>query len=162
MFKKDDYVVYKRDVCKIEKIFTYEPTKVEYYALIPIDDLSLTINAPVESEFSLIRPTISKKEVDKFIETIPKIEVLSNINDKIIDQEYKDLFNSGSMEDLVKIIKTAYLRNDFRLKNNKKISERDDNYFKKAERLLYNEFSIALNKNYEDTKDYVISKIGVD
>lgn len=162
MFKKDDYVVYKRDVCKIEKIFTYEPTKVEYYALIPIDDLSLTINVPVESEFSLIRPTISKKEVDKFIETIPKIEVLSNINDKIIEQEYKDLFNSGSMEDLVKIIKTAYLRNDFRLKNNKKISERDDNYFKKAERLLYNEFSIALNKNYKDTKDYVISKIGVD
>ena len=32
-------------------------------------------------------------------------------------------------------------------------------YFKMAEKLLYTEFSLALNMSYEDTKDYVVSKV---
>ena len=43
--------------------------------------------------------------------------------------------------------------------NNKKIGEKDNNYFNLAERYLYTEFSIVLNKNFEDTKDYVIEKV---
>ena len=60
---------------------------------------------------------------------------------------------------LIKIIKTAYLRNKDRIDNNKKIGEKDNNYFNLAERYLYTEFSIVLNKNFEDTKDYVIEKV---
>ena len=32
-------------------------------------------------------------------------------------------------------------------------------YFKIAEKLLYSEFSVVLNMSYEDTKEYVISKV---
>ena len=51
----------------------------------------------------------------------------------------------GDIEDLIKIIKTAYIRNDNRLKNNKKISDKDKTYFEKAEEYLYNELSIYWN-----------------
>ena len=44
-------------------------------------------------------------------------------------------------EDLIKIIKTTYLRNKERIDNNKKIGGTDDEYFKQAEKYLYNEFS---------------------
>lgn len=157
MFKVNDFLIYKKDVCKVKEIFTYEPKNITYYALVPIDDLSLTISVPIDTK--LIRPIISKKEVEQIIESIPSINPIDNINDKMIEQEYKSLFNSGTMEDLIRIIKTAYTRNDNRLKDNKKISERDDNYFKKAEKLLYNEFAVALNKSYEETKAYVTKQV---
>lgn len=66
---------------------------------------------------------------------------------------------SGTHEDLIKIIKTTYLRNKERTENNKKIREIDDSYFKKAEKYLYNEFSIVLNKSFEETKEYIINKV---
>lgn len=62
-------------------------------------------------------------------------------------------------EGLIKIIKTTYIRNKERVDNKRKIGEKDDTYFKKAEKLLYTEFSLALNMTYDETKDYVLSKV---
>ena len=89
---------------------------------------------------------------------MPQIEVI-NTTDKLIENEYKKLMTSGSFEDLIKIIKTTYLRNKNRLENNRKISDKDDQYFQKAEKYLYTEFSIVLNKSYDETKKYIVSKL---
>ena len=67
--------------------------------------------------------------------------------------------NNGTHEDLVKIIKTTYLRNQLRILNNKKISEKDDEYLKRAEKYLYEEIGVVLNISFEQTKEYVIKKI---
>ncbi len=73
--------------------------------------------------------------------------------------EYKELLKSNNLLDLVKIIKTSYLRNKKRLDNNKKVGEKDQNYFELAEKYLYTEFSIVLNLTYNDTKKYIINEI---
>ncbi|MBQ9071618.1 MAG: hypothetical protein IJY25_00465 [Bacilli bacterium] len=151
MFKINDYVVYKRNVCRIKEI-----KDNIYYVLVPIDDESLIIT--ISKDNPNIRNIINKEECEKLINSIPSIEVIKE-NDKLIENEYKNLLNSGKLEDLVKIIKTTYLRNLDRISNHKKIGEKDDNYFKKSENLLYNELSICLNLSYEETKDYVIKKV---
>lgn len=102
MYKIDDYVVYKRDVCKIRDI------KDSNYVLNPIDDQTLTITIPQSN--NLIREIISKKESEGLIKKIPNIDIIK-VNDKLLENEYKNLLNSGKLEDLVKIIKTTYLRN---------------------------------------------------
>lgn len=154
MFKINDFVVYKRDVCKINNI------KDDFYVLSPIEDESLTINVPIENKFGSIRSIISKKEVENIINDIPNIKIIENINDKMMEMEYKKLLQSGEHKDLVTIIKTTYLRNANRLANKKKIGEKDDNYFKMAEKLLYDEFSIALNMSYDEVKEYVVNAVG--
>lgn len=63
------------------------------------------------------------------------------------------------MEDLIKIIKTTYLRNDYRIKNGKRVSEKDSIYFNMAEKRLYNELSISLNLSFNETKEYIINKL---
>lgn len=151
MFKEGDFVVYKRDVCKIKKI-----KEDNYYVLVPIDDESLVITIPKNN--LNVRGIISKDESEELINSIPKIEII-NVNDKMLENEYKNLLNSGKLEDLIKIIKTTYLRNENRISNHKKIGEKDDNYFKKTEKLLYNELSISLGLSYEDTKKYVTKKV---
>ena len=73
-----------------------------------------------------------KKEI---IKKIPKIDIIK-LDDKLLEIEYKKLLN-GSLEDLIKIIKTTYLKNKERLDSKKKISDKDKTYFDKAKLLLY-------------------------
>lgn len=158
MFNIGDYVVYKRNVCKIKEIKKNFIKNTDYYILVPIDDESLTISIPIGNE-KIARKLITKKELDNIISLIPNIDVKIIDNEKNIEQEYKKLLDSGSHEDLIKIIKTSYLRNKERTDNKKKISEKDKVYFKMAEKLLYNEFSVVLNTSYEDAKKYVIDEV---
>lgn len=156
MYKVGDYIIYRKDVCQIIKIKEKLYHNQDYYQLMPVNDKSLTLDIPINNKF--IRPLIEKDKIDSIIKMIPDIAPLE-INDKYIEQEYKKLMANGSYEDLIKIIKTTYLRNKERLDNNKKATDKDSNYFKLAEKYLYTEFSIAMNITYEEAKEYVISKV---
>lgn len=160
MFNIGDYVVYKRDVCKIKEIKKSHFNNKDYYVLIPIDDNTLKIDVPTDNINGLLRPIISKEEVTNIIRQAVNIPIIET-NNKLIENEYKQLLNSGKHEDLIKIIKTTYLRNKERIDMGKKIGDKDDLYFKRAEQLLYNEFSIALNMNYDDTKKYVVDAVSL-
>lgn len=114
MFKLNETVVYVRDVCKVTKV----DEKKKYYTLAPIDDESLTIKIPFDND--KVRPLISKKEVEEIINQIPDIEVINLKNHKMVENEYKKLLNSNEHLNLIKIIKTARLRNQERIDNNKR------------------------------------------
>lgn len=153
MYNIGDYLVYKRDVCKVVSIKENYYKGNTYYELVPILDNTLKNLIPINNKF--IRNVITKDEALKIIEQIKDIKPL-DISDKQIENEYKKLLDSSNHIDLIKIIKTTYLRNKKRLDEKRKISEKDKNYFDKAEKILYSEFSIALNLSMEDTKDYII------
>lgn len=156
MYSLNDYIIYNKDVCKIIEIKEKFYNNSDYYVLNSISDLSLKIQVPTNSD--KIRSIITKKELDNIIKSIPNIDVIKE-NDRLIENSYKTLMQSGTHEDLIKIIKTTYLRNKKRTDENKKISEIDDSYFRNAEKYLYNEFSIVLEKTFEETKEYVIKEI---
>ena len=156
MFKIGDYVVHKRNVCKINKIRTIKDK--DYYVMNPIDDQTLIINVPVDDSTCCLRSTLSRGDAIDLINSLHKVKVIDT-TDKMIENQYKLLLQTGKHEDLICIIKTAYLRNVERKKSGKKIGEIDDSYFKLAEKILYNELSISLGKNYDDTKNYVIETV---
>ena len=158
MFQVGDYVVYKRDVCKIKEIRKNHLRDQDYYILCPIDDPSLIIDVPVENRLGFLRSPISKGDALKLIEKIPTIEVI-DCNNRTIENEYRALLQSNQLEDLIKIIKTTYLRNEERTKNGKKIGEKDNMYFKNAEKYLYNELSISLDLSFDDTRKYIIDQV---
>lgn len=155
MFKVNDYLVYRKEVCKVTEIKEYKNDFL-YYVITPINDTSLKIEVPTDS--SVIRPLISKRKIQTIIEEIPNIKEIAE-NDRLLENKYKELLKSGTYNDLITIIKTTYLRNETRDKEKKKRSEKDTTYFNLAEKYLYTEFSVVLGKSYEDTKEYVISKV---
>lgn len=158
MFKVGDNVIYKRDLCKVKEIAkNYDQL---YYKLSPIEDVTLTISVPVSNTVDYLRYPINKEEAEKLINKIPTIEAIQ-ANDKLLEQEYKELMKTNTHEDLIKIIKTTYLRNELRRINGKKLADKDLTYFKKAEDYLYNELSISLGMSYEECKNYIISKLSV-
>lgn len=155
MYKKGDYVVYRRDVCIIRDIKESKLKNTTYYVMNPIDDSSLIIDIPIENKMGFLRDVISTDKAKKLIERIPKINPIENINEKNLDAKYKEMLYTGNYKDLIKIIKTTFLRNESRVNNKKKISEKDNNYFKLAEKYLYNELSVSLNMSVEEVKDYI-------
>ena len=156
MYKVGDLLVYKKDVCEIIEIKEKYLRDMDYYILAPIIDKSLKLQIPTSS--SAIRDLLTKEEIKKLINQIPTIETIK-IESKNIENEYKQLMQSGTHEDLIKIIKTTYLRNKERLDNNKKTTDKDNYYFNQAELYLYNEFSVVLNLTYDETKEYVLNVV---
>lgn len=159
MYKENDYLVYKKDVCKVREVRKNKMNGKDYYILVPVNDESLIIEVPSDNRMGYIRDVISKEDAEKLIKKIPKIETLKNIDDKYIEKTYKELIYNGTHEDLIKIIKTAYIRNEDRTNSKKKLSDKDTKFFEQAEKYLYTELSISLGMNYDETKNYIINKV---
>lgn len=151
-----DFVVYKKDVCRVTDYKEKHIKSADYYELVSILDSTLKIVVPVNSGF--LRSVLSKDEAETIIDMIPSIGTIE-VNDKMIENEYKRLLHEEGYEGLIKIIKTTYLRNEDRVNNKRKISEKDDNYFNLAEKYLYSEFAVALDIPYDKVKEYVIDRI---
>lgn len=157
MYKSGDVVVYGRDVYRIKDVkdnYLFDKT---YYIMNPIDDDSLVTSVPVDTT-SYLRDVITKEEAEELIAKIPSIEIVQ-ASDRDIEYEYKQLLRENTLEALIKIIKTTYMRNMMRQNQNKRISEKDEQYFNQAERRLYNELSISLHLTFDDTKQYVIDSV---
>lgn len=149
-----DFIVNRKQVCQIDDIVT--KNDCVYYVLAPVEDKSLKLRVPVDA--ASLRDTITLEALETLIKEIPTIDTIQN-NDKLIENEYKALMSRGTHEDLIKVIKTTFLRNKKRRDDNKKISDRDDEYFKQAEKYLYNELSVVLGLTYDETKRYVLDMV---
>ena len=156
MFDIGDFAVYKREVCKIVGIKEKYYKDMDYFSLELVFDSTLKIDVPKNS--NLLKCVLSKEEVEEIINRIPLIDYI-DMNDKLLENEYKKLLHDGGYDGLIKIIKTTYIRNSDRLNNKKKVSEKDENYFNLAEKYLYNEFAVALGISPEEAKEYVINKV---
>lgn len=158
MFEKNSYVVYKRDVCKVIDIKKNNFTNLDSYILVPLFDDSLKISVPTDNKNGYLRSLLTKKEIEKLIDSMPDIKPIET-DSHSLENEYRNLFHSGRHEDLVKIIKTTYLRNKERIESKRNVGEKDKEYFNKAEKYLYNELSVVLGKTYDETREYVINKV---
>lgn len=156
MYKINDKIIYKRDVCIIKEIKKNFYKETDYYCISPITDETLTINVPVDTP--LIKNLLTKEQALNIIDSISKVKPI-NSDDKSLENIYKELLGTDDELDLVIIIKTTYLRNKKRLDTGKKIGNKDDTYFKKAENYLYTSLSISLNMSYDECKNFIIDKL---
>lgn len=158
MYEIGQYVIYRKDLCKVIDIKEKHHGNNDYYILNSMNDSSLKLDIPVEDKMGYLRSLITKEELEELLEKIPSIDVIQ-FDDKFTENDYKRIMTSGTHEDLIMIIKTAYSRIQDRIDDNKKINDKDKFYLEKAEQYLYSEFSIILGKSYEDTKQYIIDKV---
>ena len=104
--KVGDYIVYLKDVCQITEIKPNYMNNLDYYTLVPVNDKSLKLSVPIKIKQDFIRNLITVSEIENVITNIPNIEILDE-DDKLIENEYKLLFNNPTPENLIKIIKTS-------------------------------------------------------
>ena len=165
MFGIGQYVVKANTgVCRISAITTYQVSSDDdddtlYYNLVPESDRRSVLFVPVDSEKSNMRCIMTKEEAAEFVNSISGIATAWISSDRLREQYYKEAIRSNKPEALVSIIKNLYLRNREREEHGKKSTAIDDRYSHIAETVLYPELAIALGKEIEEIRDFIIGTL---
>lgn len=160
MYKVDDVVVYRRDVCKVVGLTVSDMTGEECYILEPYHETSggAVMKVPVSNKAGNLRDVISKKQITDLVKAFPNVEALAD-KPANMKSQYVTLLKGNKLEDLLCVIKTAYARNKTRLDNHKKLATIDSEFLNKAEKYLFNEISVATGLSYNESKEYFINLI---
>lgn len=160
MFKKNDIVVYRGEVCKIVGKQRSDFTGEQCYIMIPFfqQDGSVRHQVPVANKGGHLRNLVTKEEIQQLIESTPDIEMLEN-KPANMKSQYAALLKSEDLKDLICIIKTSFARNKARLDSNKRIASIDDEYMHRAEKFLFNEISIVMGMDYDQAKQYFETEV---
>jgi RNA polymerase-interacting CarD/CdnL/TRCF family regulator len=160
MYKINDVVMYKRDVCRVVGKEKSGFTGEKCYILVPYNstDGSTRMQVPVSNKAGHLRDLITKEEIIELINETPDIEMLENKSANMKSQ-YANLLKTDKISDLVCIIKTSYERNRLRMEQHKKAASVDDEYLQKAEKYLYEELAVSLGMSFEDAKSYFLEEV---
>lgn len=162
MFKVGDNIIHGGSgACRVENVGTLN-TGVKgkiYYTLIPYYVKGSSVYTPVDSEKVIMRPVMTKEEVMGLINDIKNIDTLWVKDEKKREETYKKAIRSCDARELVKIIKTIYLRRKSRIEEGKKMTYSDEKYFRLAEDNLYGEVAVALSMTKEEAKAFVEQKV---
>lgn len=164
VFGIGDYVICgNKGVCTVENITTLNISGVdkerEYYILKPLYMTGSTVYVPVDSPKESMRKVLEREEAEKLIQAIPNIPLLVITNDKFSEQAYRECIKTNDCKDLVKIIKTIYLRKQKRIQAGRKVTAVDAKYFHIAEDNLYGELAVALNISRKEVESYITEAI---
>ena len=164
MFEKGEYVVCgNKGVCLVEDVTTLDISGVdkkrEYYILKPVYVSGSTVYIPVDTAEESMRRVLNREEADQLISGIPDIPLITITNDKLLEQEYRGCMKRNNCKELVKIIKTIYLRKQKRLEAGQKVTAVDSKYFRLAEDNLYGELAISLGMSRGEVEHYIIQEM---
>lgn len=160
MYKVGDMVMYGTfGICKITAIekrdFTGE--EQEYYILKHITSDKNTYYVPNNNEAALskMRPICSKSEVDELISHMNSEGLIWIDNDIKRKEEYSRIIKDADKHEIIRLIKTLYLRHKELTETGKKLRSSDENYLNLAENMLFEEFAYALDMDRSEVVEYI-------
>lgn len=164
MYQIGDLIVYgNTGVCRVEAVETprHRPGEEErqYYLLRPLYQDG-TIRIPVDTKV-FMRPVISREEAEKLIDTIPGMnaEVYHERNFTQLAAHYQEALGSHECSDLIELVMSIYAKKQDAESKKRKFGQVDARFMKRAESLLYGEFSVALGIPFDDVQGYIASRV---
>ena len=163
MYQTGDLIMYSNTgVCRVEEIG--KPAGIRgddtlYYKLSPVYDTEV-IYTPVDTK-AFMRPVMSREQAENLIDRIPQIpETLSDSNDiKQRNERYRACLNTHKNDDLVRLIKSVYIKNKRAGKAGRQMGQIDQQYMKRAEKLLYGELAVALGMQFDQIQPYIKRRV---
>lgn len=152
-------------VCKVEDIGSaprQTRDKQRYYKLRAVfSNSGELIYIPVDSEVSM-RPLIGGGEAADYLERVSRLEPRAFPSRKPADlaAHYQEVLASCQPEDCLLLIKEIYLKEKELTAHNKKLGQVDARYLKIAERLVCEEFAVALNTGPDSIKKRLYAAMG--
>lgn len=164
MYQIGDLIVYgSTGVCRVGAVETprHRPGEEErqYYLLRPLYQDG-TIRIPVDTKV-FMRPVISREEAEKLIDAIPGMnaEVYHERNFTQLAAHYQEALGSHECSDLIELVMSIYAKKQDAESKKRKFGQVDARFMKRAESLLYGEFSVALGIPFDDVQGYIASRV---
>lgn len=164
MFEIGQFIVYgSNGVCKVADIGRVDMAGMsperEYYTLEPCYARGSRILTPTDNTKTVMRSVMTREEAEELMDQAKEMETLWIPDERKRESFYKSVIATCDCYELVRVIKTIYLRCQKRLAEGKKVVVSDEKYIKLAEDNLYNELAIVLDMSKEEAKSYMIKRI---
>jgi len=167
MFQPGDWIVYGScGVCRVEAVGAMAcsiaaPDRL-YYTLQPLLGTEV-IYTPVDTKV-FMRPVLRRAQAQQLIEQIPSIREEARMERSLtlLKEHYEAYFASHTCEDLVQLIKSVYSKNQAARAQDRKLSQVDQKYKKRAEDLLHGELAVALGIEPEQVEEYICRALEKD
>ncbi len=166
MFNIGDKVVYTTlgvmEIADIADQTIGDVTK-KYYVMRELfgNSSSLTY-VPVDNEglVSQMRELLTKKDIEEILKRTSELENPEWIEDnRARSNEYKKIISSGDYASMLRMINSVYETGKRRVEEGKKNYLADEASMKKAEKLIYSEFSLVLGIDEADVPKYIEDRV---
>lgn len=163
MYQTGDYIMYgNTGVYRVEEIGKPEylsDSDTLYYKLSPVYDTEV-IYTPVDTK-AFMRPVMSKEQAEKLIDRIPEIPetICDNHDIKMLNERYRACLNTHENDDLVRLIKSVYMKNKRSIKAGRHMGQTDQQYMKRAEKMLYGELAVVLGMEFNQIQPYIKRRV---
>ena len=165
MDQPGDLIVYgNTGVCRVASIGPLDGARGadrdrRYYSLSMVNG-SGSIFVPVDTSV-FMRPILTRDEVDALINTLPELqgEICTERNLRLLSEQYHAAFQSHRCEDLLKLMKAVHAKGKSSGLQGKTLGMTDQRYQKKAEELIYGEFSVVLGIPYDQVERYIADRL---
>lgn len=167
MFEEGNYVVYGcKGVHQIMSITTLDlpgisPDK-KYYVLKSVSRPDGAVYAPVDAPKINMRLIMTRDEAMSFMNSVSDVKTIDIQNNKQREEMFKECIRSCDPDELLRVIKTVYLRKKEREASGKKLTQTDNHYLEEARGILYEELSICLGVDSEVIPEEIRSRIESD
>ena len=157
MFSIGEKIVYGSEGVYFVAEYTTSPVDKndtrQYYLLRPVyGPQGNIIITPVDNVNVKMRAVMDRAHAESFIESIPKIEILTVDREKNRREMYKNTLSCARCEDFIAIIKTVHVRREEFLRAKKRLAESDNDYEKKSKFCLYGELATALEIEFAEVE----------
>jgi len=162
MFNIGELTIYSAlGICRIEDICekTFNGETKNYYVLHPMQNPTLTINAPVGSDKLKMYKMMEKEEAQEILESFEGlgVEWIDKVNAR--EHAYSKIINSGDRKEIAKVANTL-IRKKLELQAlNKKQNEYDRKLLAQIESVLFVEIALTLDMNlsrmYVTVEEYI-------
>jgi CarD family transcriptional regulator len=164
MFKVNDAVVYAAyGVCEVKAIEKRDLTgeEVEYYVLQPVGDTKNKFYVPTDRGTlrEKMRKVLSREDTDMLISSMSGEKDIWIDDDIRRKEEYRRIIDKGERHELVRLVRTLYLRRKALAAKGKKLHANDERFLSTAENLLSEEFAFVLGIPREEVVPYIKAHI---
>ena len=164
MLEQNDTVLYgTTGVCKVEGLIEKEVARVKkpYYVLRPVSQANSAVYVPADNPTLLakIKRILSKEEIYELLSRVPR-EPKAWIEDNNRRRDvFGEILNRGNRLELLCLVREIYLHQKELVSRGKRLHLVDERVMKEAERLLYEEFSLALEMDPDQVIPFIAQKV---
>lgn len=160
MLKLNEKVVYgTTGVCVVDSVENKRigrQTK-SYYVLKPISQATATVYLPADNEklLSKVRAILSADDIKLILKGLNDEPDVWADNDNERRLKFSSMISSGDRKDCLLIMRCLRNRQRFLSGSGKRLHIADERALKEVERLIYDEFSIALDIRPEEVNSFI-------
>lgn len=166
MYNVGDVVFYSSTgVCSVEEVGVPDigglPDNMDYYTLRPVSqNHKEAIYVPVNISAKM-RPVVSRRQARRYIRQVENMRPVypATRNPKAISDFYTAMISTYQCEDLLQVIVSLTCKRRECAAKNKHLNRTQSTFLKRAQEMLFNEFSYALNISRREVQNTVESKI---